>query len=168
MSILALPVRRLHEILFRKELQEKTMQIQPYLFFDGRCDEAIAFYRQTLGAELVALMRFGEGPEGQDSQCGEGGPTPPADKVMHACLQIGQTQVMLSDGFSAGNPEFKGISLSLSADDDAEARRLFDGLADGGKVVQPLQPSFFASSFGMVDDRFGVSWMVIAQSPATS
>ena len=140
------------------------MQIQPYLFFDGRCDEAIAFYRQALGAEVVMLMRFGESPEG-DSQCGEGGPRPPADKVMHASLQIGQTQVMLSDGFSAGNPEFKGISLSLSADDDAEAKRLFDGLADGGEVVQPLLATFFASSFGMVNDRFGVSWMVLASNP---
>lgn len=136
------------------------MYIQPYLFFDGRCDEAIAFYRQALGAEVIMLMRFGESPE-QDSQCGDGdGPTPPADKVMHASLQIGQTQLLLSDGFSAGKPEFKGVSLSLSAADDAEAKRLFEGLAQDGEVVQPLLPTFFASSFGMVNDRFGVSWMV--------
>ncbi|MGH8026147.1 MAG: VOC family protein [Pseudoxanthomonas sp.] len=142
------------------------MYIQPYLFFDGRCDDAIAFYRQALGAEVVMLMRFGESPEG-DSQCADG-TTPPADKVMHACLQIGQTQVLLSDGFSAGKPEFKGISLSLSASDDAEAKRLFDGLAEGGEVVQPLLATFFSSSFGMVNDRFGVSWMVFVpnQTPA--
>ena len=136
------------------------MYIQPYLFFDGRCDEAIAFYRQALGAEVIMLMRFGESPE-QDSQCGDGdGATPPADKVMHASLQIGQTQLLLSDGFSAGKPEFKGVSLSLSAADDAEAKRLFEGLAQDGEIVQPLLATFFASSFGMVNDRFGVSWMV--------
>lgn len=134
------------------------MYIQPYLFFDGRCDEAIAFYRQAIGAEVVMLMRFGESPEG-DSQCADGS-TPPADKVMHASLQVGQTQLLLSDGFSAGKPEFKGVSLSLAAADDAVAKRLFEGLAQEGEVVQPLQATFFASSFGMVNDRFGVSWMV--------
>lgn len=138
------------------------MQIQPYLFFDGRCDEAIAFYRQALAAEVVMLMRFGEGPEGS-SQCPDGS-TPPADKVMHACLQVGQTQVLLSDGFSGGKPEFRGFSLSLSATDDAEARRLFDALAEGGEIQQPLIPTFFSSSFGMVADRFGVSWMVLVPS----
>jgi PhnB protein len=142
------------------------MHIQAYLSFDGHCDQAIAFYRQALDAEVLMLMRFGEGPEG-NAECA-GGVTPPADKVMHACLQIGQTQLMLSDGFSNGKPEFKGISLSLSASDDAEAKRLFDGLAQGGEVVQALQPTFFASSFGMVNDRFGVSWMVLAPSQAGS
>jgi PhnB protein len=143
------------------------MYIQPYLFFDGRCDEAIAFYRQAIGAEVVMLMRFGESPE-PDSQCGDGDdPTPPADKVMHASLQVGQTQLLLSDGFSAGKPEFKGVSLSLAAADDAEAKRLFEGLAQDGEVVQPLLATFFASSFGMVNDRFGVSWMVWVPSKDT-
>jgi PhnB protein len=136
------------------------MQVQPYLFFDGRCEEAVAFYREALGAQVLMLMHFSDAPAG-DAGC-PGGTPPPADKVMHVCLQIGQTQVMASDGFAAGNPEFKGVSLSLTADDDAQARRLFDALADGGQVQQPLGPSFFASSFGMVADRFGVSWMVVA------
>jgi PhnB protein len=136
------------------------MQIQPYLFFDGRCEEAVAFYREALGAEVVMLLRFADAPQG-DAGC-PGGTAPPPDKVMHACLQIGQTQVMASDGFAAGNPEFKGVSLSLAADDDAQARQLFDALAAGGQVQQPLGPSFFASSFGMVTDRFGVAWMVVA------
>jgi len=139
------------------------MYIQPYLFFDGRCEEAIAFYRQALDAEVQMLMRYGEGPEGS-SQCPDG-TSPPADKVMHARLQIGQTQVFLSDGFSQGRPEFKGFSLSLSAADDAEARRLFDALAEGGKVDQPLMATFFSSSFGMATDRFGVSWMVLVPQP---
>ena len=135
------------------------MHVQPYLFFDGRCEQAIAFYRQALGAETVMLMRYGEGPEGS-AQCPDGS-TPPADKVMHACLQIGDTQVFLSDGFSAGRPEFKGFSLSLSAADEAEAKRLFDALAEGGQVQQPLMATFFSPSFGMVADRFGMSWMVL-------
>ncbi|HEV2621670.1 MAG TPA: VOC family protein [Frateuria sp.] len=136
------------------------MQVQPYLFFDGRCEEAVAFYRQALGAQVVMLMHYSDAPAG-DAGC-PGGTPPPADKVMHACLQIGQTQVMASDGFAAGHPEFKGVSLSVTADDDAQARQLFDALAEGGQVQQPLGPSFFASSFGMVADRFGVSWMVVA------
>ncbi|KAF1721050.1 VOC family protein [Pseudoxanthomonas wuyuanensis] len=138
------------------------MHIQPYLFFDGRCDQAIEFYRQALGAEVVMLMRFGESPEGE-AQCA-GGVTPPADKVMHACLQIGQTQVMMSDGFCSGKPEFKGVSLSLTVADDTQARQAFDALAEGGEVQQPLSATFFASSFGMVADRFGVSWMVVTAS----
>ncbi|MEO6103343.1 MAG: VOC family protein [Pseudoxanthomonas sp.] len=134
------------------------MNIHPYLFFDGRCEEAIAFYRKALGAETVMLMRYGDGPEGS-AQCPDGS-TPPADKVMHACLQVGDTQLLLSDGFSGGKPEFKGFSLSLTAADDAEARHLFDALAEGGQVQQPLQATFFSSSFGMVADRFGVGWIV--------
>lgn len=141
------------------------MQVQPYLFFDGRCAEAVEFYRQAIGAQVVALMRYADAPEGGDG-CPDGvGPQPPADKVMHACLQVGETQVMASDGFAQGRPEFRGISLSLSADDDVHARALFDALADGGRVEMPLGPSFFASSFGMVVDRFGVSWMVVVVKP---
>lgn len=145
------------------------MNIQPYLFFDGRCDEAIAFYRQALGAEVVMLMRFGEAPanDGGDGDGGcQGGDQPPADKVMHACLKVGETQVLLSDGMSTGHPEFKGISLSLTADDDAAAKRLFETLADGGSIQQPLVATFFSSSFGMVTDRFGVAWLiVVSQAP---
>jgi PhnB protein len=136
------------------------MQVQPYLFFDGRCEEAVAFYRDSLGAQVIALMHYADAPPG-DAGC-PGGQMPPADKVMHAALQIGQTVVMASDGFANGRPEFKGVSLSIAADDDAQARKLFDALAAGGQVQQPLGPSFFASSFGMLVDRFGVSWMVVA------
>lgn len=136
------------------------MQIQPYLFFDGRCEEAIAFYRQALGAEVQMLMHYSDSPQGE-AKCPDGS-TPPADKVMHASLKIGQSVLMASDGFSQGKPEFKGISLSISADDDAQAKRWFDALADGGQVNQPLTTTFFASSFGMLVDRFGVSWMVVA------
>ena len=136
------------------------MLIQPYVFFDGPCEEAIAFYREALDAQLLAQMRFSDSPEPGAACPGQDAP-PPQDKIMHAMVQIGETQVMMSDGFAAGKPEFRGISLSLSVADDAEAKRRFDALAVGGQVVQALEPTFFSSSFGMVNDRFGVSWMVV-------
>ena len=134
------------------------MQVQPYLFFDGRCEEAIEFYRRALGAQVGMMMRFKDSPE----PCPEGMIPPGSEnKVMHASLQIGGTTVMASDGHAKGAPSFQGFSLSLDATDDAEAKRLFDALSDGGQVQMPLGKTFFASSLGMVADRFGVSWMVI-------
>ncbi|MEZ5718245.1 MAG: VOC family protein [Burkholderiaceae bacterium] len=132
------------------------MQVQPYLFFDGRCEEALTFYSQALGAQVTALMRYRESPE----------PPPPGnalagDKIMHANLQIGATQIMASDGQRPGEGLFKGFSLSITAATDAQARRLFDALADGGHIQMPFGPTFFAAAFGMVADRFGVGWMVI-------
>jgi PhnB protein len=130
------------------------MQLQPYLFFDGRCEEAIEFYRSKLGAEVDMLMRFKDSPEPQQS-------TPGTDnKIMHANLRIGDTTVFASDGRCLGQPSFQGFALSLTPADDAEANRLFAALSDGGQVQMPLGKTFFASSFGMVADRFGVSWMV--------
>jgi PhnB protein len=132
------------------------MQIQPYLFFDGRCEEAIDFYRRALGAEVTMLMRFKEMPDPQP------GSIPPGaeDKVMHASLQIGGTMLLASDGHCQGQASFQGFALSLTAADDAEAKRLFAALSDGGQVQMPLGKTFFSSQFGMVADRFGVSWMV--------
>ena len=131
------------------------MQVQPYLFFDGRCEEAIEFYRKALGAKVEMLMRFKDSPEPMP------GKAPPGDKVMHACLRIGDTAVMASDGNSTGRPSFQGFSLSLTARDQAEAERLFAVLGDGGQVQMPLAKTFFSPRFGMVADRFGVSWMVV-------
>jgi len=134
------------------------MQVQPYLFFDGRAEEAIEFYRRTLGAELGMLMRFKDSPE----SCPEGSmPAGSENKVMHASLKIGEATVMASDGRCTGTPNFQGFALSLDARTDAEAKRLFDALSDGGQVQMPLGKTFFASSFGMVADKFGVGWMVI-------
>jgi PhnB protein len=134
------------------------MQVQPYLFFDGRCEEAIEFYRRTIGAQVGMLMRFKDSPE----PCPEGTvPSGSENKVMHASLQIGDTTVMASDGRCTGAPSFQGFSLSLDAASDAEAQRLFDALSQGGQVQMPLGKTFFASSFGMVADKFGVTWMVI-------
>lgn len=134
------------------------MSVQPYLFFEGRCEEAVEFYRKALGATVEMVMRYRDSPE----------PPPPdkvppgsADKVMHAAFRIGETTVMASDGFCSGKPSFQGFSLSITAQSEAEADRLFAALADGGAVHMPLARTFFSPRFGMVADRFGVSWMVI-------
>jgi PhnB protein len=134
------------------------MTIQPYLFFDGRCEEAVEFYKTALGAEVTMLMRFKESPE----------PPPPGavapgseNKVMHAALRIGDSTLMASDGHAGGNPSFKGFSLSLTARDEADADRLFAALGKGGQVQMPLSKTFFSPRFGMVADRFGVSWMIL-------
>ncbi|OGB00392.1 MAG: hypothetical protein A3E79_15815 [Burkholderiales bacterium RIFCSPHIGHO2_12_FULL_61_11] len=134
------------------------MQVQPYLFFEGRCEEALNFYRSALGAEVTAMMRFKESPEPMPA-----GMCPPGsdEKIMHANFRIGETTLMASDGRATGRAEFKGFSLSLSAPNDAEAQRLFTALGEGGQVQMPLAKTFYASSFGMVADRFGVSWMII-------
>jgi PhnB protein len=132
------------------------MQIQPYLFFEGRCDEALDFYRKALGAEVQTLMRY--------KDCPEPGPAHgAADKVMHASARIGETVLMVSDGQCSGRTAFEGFSLCLTAPAVAEAERLFAALADGGQVRMPLAKTFFSPRFGMVADRFGVLWMVFAE-----
>ena len=136
------------------------MQVQPYLFFDGRCEEAIEFYKRALGAEVEMLMRFKDSPEPPQSD-GCAGAAVSGDKVMHASFRIGETVLMASDGNCQGKPNFQGISLSLTASDDAHADRLYTALADGGQPQMPLTKTFFSSSFGMVADRFGVSWMIV-------
>jgi len=134
------------------------MRVEPYLFFEGRCDEAIEYYRKALGAEVTMLMRFKDSPEPPaPGMCAPGS----QDKVMHANLRIGDTMVMASDGRCQGQPSFQGFSLSLTVSDDAAAERAFTALAEGGQVQMPLAKTFFSSRFGMVADRFGVSWMVI-------
>ena len=134
------------------------MLVQPYLSFNGRCEEAIEFYRKALGAEVGIMMRWKDSPE----PCPEGAVPPGSEnKVMHASLKIGDAVVMASDGRCSGKPNFQGFALSLDAPTDAEAQRLFAALGDGGQVQMPLGKTFFASSFGMVADKFGVSWMVI-------
>ena len=132
------------------------MQIQPYLNFNGRCDEAVEFYQNALGAEVTMLMRFKDNPEPQTAMCA---PTA-EDKVMHMSFRIGDTTLLASDGRATGEPNFQGISLSLTVPTDAEAKKRFDALADGGEVQMALAKTFFSSNFGMVADRFGLSWMV--------
>lgn len=133
------------------------MPVQPYLFFDGRCEEALAFYGRALGAKVNAMMRFSEAPDPPPPECAPAN----AAAIMHASFTVGDTELMASDGMAAGTPDFRGFSLSITADDEAHARRLFDALGDGGQVQMPLGRTFFSPCFGMVADRFGVSWMVI-------
>ena len=131
--------------------------VQPYLFFEGRCEEAIEFYKKTLGAEVVMMMRYKDCPP----------PKPPGmpggidDKIMHAQLRIGQTIIMMSDNCDVKKHGFEGFSLSLSKSTPAEVDKAFNGLADGGQVKMPLDKTFFSPRFGMFTDRFGVGWMVI-------
>lgn len=134
--------------------------VQPYLSFGGRCEEAIEFYRDTLGAEVTMLMRFKDSPD--PTMCTPGS----ENKVMHASLRIGDSILMASDGRCEGKLEFRGFCLSLSMPNEAEAERLFGSLAEGGEVQMPLTKTFFSQGFGMVDDRFGMSWMVIVAPDA--
>jgi PhnB protein len=139
------------------------MQVHPYLSFDGRCEEAIEFYKRAIKAEVVMLMRFKEAPKSSEPGACPPDSFPPGteNKVMHATLRIGDSTVMASDGRCLGKTKFEGIALSLTAASDAEAERLFAALSEGGQVQMPMAKTFFSSRFGMVADRFGVSWMVI-------
>jgi PhnB protein len=134
------------------------MSVTPYLFLDGRSEEAIEFYQKNLGATVNMLLRFKEAPAGGDYK-----PMPGTEnKVMHACITVNGTQLFLSDGECAGKNQFHGFALSLDAKDPAEGKRMFEALAQGGQVRMPLNETFFAKSFGMVADKFGIGWMVIA------
>ena len=140
------------------------MKVEPYLMFEGRCEEALNFYRSALGAQVTGLMRVKDNPDPAAGQgCAEGGPGPTPEMVMHASFTVGDTQLMASDGMGSGKTNFEGISLALSPASEAEAQRLFNALADGGKVQMPLTKTFFSPAFGMVADRFGVSWLVVTQ-----
>jgi PhnB protein len=135
----------------------ETVTIQPYLFFDGRCDEAIEFYKRVLGAEVTMLMQFKDSPDPTMIRPGT------ENKVMHSSFRIGDSTILASDGMCSGQPaNFQGFSLSVTVKDEAEAEKKFNALADGGQVRMPLSKTFFAKSFGMLADRFGVGWMVIA------
>jgi len=134
--------------------------IQPYLFFDGRCEEALDFYKGALDAEVLMLLRFKDNPEPPKP-----GDCPPGagDKVMHAQFRVGNTFVMASDGRCGGTPVFSGFSLAHLVPTEAAADRTFTALADGGEVMMPLGKTFFSPSFGMLTDRFGVGWMIMTE-----
>jgi len=137
------------------------MTIQPYLFFEGRADEAVAFYQKVFGAEVQMLMRYKDSPD----PCPEGMIPPGSEsKVMHMSMKIGDAVVMGSDGRCSGTPGFQGFSLSYAVKDATDADRVFSALSDGGTVQMPMGMTFFSPRFGMVADRFGVSWMVIVQA----
>jgi PhnB protein len=131
------------------------MKVEPYLFFNGRCDEALTFYKKALGAEVQAVHRFKDAPDPSMRPPGMD------EKVMHANFKVGETQIMASDGHCQGQAAFEGFSLSISVADANQAKRLFDALSEGGKVQMPLGKTFYSPAFGMVEDRFGVGWMVL-------
>ncbi len=132
------------------------MLVKPYLFFDGRCEEAVEFYRSAFGAEVSLLMRYNQSPEPHPP-----GMVPPGfeNKVMHTTFRIGETEVMAADDCQ-GHPSFQGFSLSLTVPNEAQADRAFKALAAGGQIKMPLTKTFFSPKFGMLTDRFGVGWMV--------
>ena len=143
-----------------QEQNQASATVQPYLFFDGRCEEALEFYKKAIGAEVQMMMRNKESPDPHPP-----GMLPPGteNKVMHATLRIGDTTVMASDGHAKGQPKFEGFSLSLNAKNEAEAERLFAALSDGGQVRLPLTKTFFSPRFGMLADKFGMGWMIIVE-----
>lgn len=131
------------------------MSVLPYVFFDGRCEEAIDFYKKAIGARPETLMRFKEAPD--QSMISPGS----QDKIMHAHVKIGDATVLMSDGRCLGKPSFQGFALTISAKDEAEADKMFAALSDGGQVTMPMAETFFSPRFGMLADKFGVGWMVI-------
>ena len=131
-----------------------TTQVQPYLFFEGRCQEALDFYRRAIGAQVTAIVRFKESPDPGMIQPGS------EDKVMHASFRVGDTTIFASDGRCGGQASFQGVALSLTVANEPEADRLFGALVEGGQAIMPLTTTFFSPRFGMTTDRFGVTWMV--------
>ena len=134
------------------------MQIQPYLFFEGRCEEALEFYRTALGAQILNVMRWKDSPEA--------GNAPPGtqDKVLHAEFRVGDSTILASDGMSTDGPKFQGFHLCIICSSVEEVNRQFAALSQGGQVTMPLSETFFSPRFGMLTDRFGVGWMVYAAS----
>jgi|GEM_PF-64182 len=138
-------------------MANSNTSVQPYVFFNGRCEEALEFYRSAVGAEVEMLSRFKDAPEPGMTQSGM------ENKVMHASFRIGDTLLMASDGRCDGHPRFEGFSLSILVPDEEKAESVFNALADGGKVTMPLEKTFWAPKFGMLEDQFGVGWMVSVQ-----
>ena len=136
------------------------MKVQPYLFFDGRCEEALRFYQKVLGAQIIMQMCFKDSPEPPNAECG------PVDgnKIMHVTFRVGETEIMASDGNNTGKPSFQGFALSITAPTEGDADRIFTQLSDGGQVTMPLTKTFFSPKFGMLADQFGVHWMILVAS----
>ena len=146
------------------------MLVQPYFNFDGRAEEAFTFYEKTLGARKEMMIRNSEAPPSAEGGCGDGGGMPPLppgseNKILHISFRIGESLVMGSDGPCAGKPKFEGISMALTVAHEGVAKDKFAALSSGGGQVQmPLIPTFFSPAFGMVQDKFGVSWMIVAEA----
>ena len=138
------------------------MKVQAYITFGGRCEEALAFYKKSLGAEVTGLLRWKESPDADMK-----GPPGYEEKIMNATFRIGETDLMADDGMGEKHAAFKGMMLAIEVADDAEAKHIFIALGEGGNVTMPLAKTFWTSSFGMLTDKFGVPWMVGVESPKT-
>ena len=136
------------------------MKVQAYVTFGGRCEEALEFYKKAVGAEVKDLLRWKDSPDAAMQP-----PSGYEEKVINASFRIGDTELMADDGMGAKEVEFKGMTLALSVADDAEAKRVFTALGEGGSVQMPLAKTFWTSSFGMLTDKFGVPWMVNVDTP---
>ena len=136
------------------------MKVQAYVSFGGRCEEALQFYEKCMGAEVTGLMRWKDSPDADMKP-------PPGyeEKIMNAAFRIGDTELMADDGMGERHAEFKGMTLAIEVADDAEAKRVFTALGEGGSVTMPLTKTFWTSSFGMLADKFGVPWMVNVAAP---
>jgi len=141
-------------------MSNSNTSVQPYLFFGGRCEEALEFYRSAVAAEVEILSRFKDAPEPGMTQPGM------ENKVMHASFRVGETLLMASDGSGDGQLRFEGFSLSIIVPDEEKAEKIFNALADGGKITMLLEKTFWAPKFGMLEDQFGVGWMVSVQHKA--
>ena len=139
------------------------MTVQPYLMFEGRAEEAAKFYEKAIDAKIGDFMRYKDAPatDGPPPEGCAPGPMMTPDKIMHMSLKVGDATIMASDGMCSGKPNFQGISLALIAKSEAEANKKFAALGEGGQVQMPLGKTFFSPAFGMVADKFGVSWMVV-------
>ena len=133
------------------------MQVTPYLMLDGRCEEALEFYKQAVGAEIGMVMRFNEAPD--QAGC----PPNASNKIMHSSFKVGDTLLMATDGDNNGKPTFAGVSLAVTVKDEAEADKVFAALSAGGQVQMPLAQTFFAKKFGVLADKFGVNWMIVTE-----
>ena len=131
------------------------MQVQAYINFGGRCEEALAFYKASIGAEVSNLMRWKESPDPMMKA-----PAGYGEKIMNVTFKIGSTTLMADDGMGSEKIEYKGFTLAIEVADDAEAKRVFVALGEGGNVQMALAKTFWTSSFGMLTDKFGVPWMV--------
>jgi PhnB protein len=138
------------------------MNVKPYLNFEGRCEEALEFYKKAVGAKIEMLMRCKDAPEPNQTKPGL------ENKILHSSFTIGDSTIMATDGYNQNKPNFNGISLALAASNEGEAKRLFDALADGGQVRMTLTKTFFSPTFGMLADKFGVPWMVVAEGQPTN
>ena len=135
------------------------MKVQAYISFDGRCEEALAFYKKSIGAEVSGLMRWRDSPDASMK-----GPPGYEEKVMNVSFRVGETLLMADDGMGENKAEYKGMTLAIEVADDVEAKRIFTALSEGGKVMMPLMKTFWSTSFGMLTDKFGVPWMVNVQA----